>query len=183
MRQYYYTVAALPVVYLEQTPFFTIDSFLDHCSSFMSPRDILYLRSAGVDDNDAIEVPGDSLLARWTQFTQTLAIQGATLRAQTLGWDVDLPEIAIDPVIGERVRAILAEDTPLKTETALLRIQWTFLDELAVGRYFDREAITVYFLKLQLSLRYQRLVDAEAGREEFDRQYGELSKVLMEIDT
>lgn len=191
MRQYYYTVAALPAVRLEDDPFFDHNGFLEHCSSFLHPRDLAYVRSARItpedssDGDDSISEPAATtgLLAVWDLFLRSVFSHAATVRAQELGWETTGQTSESDPALAERIRQILGEETPLKSESALLQMMWIVLEDLTIGHFFDREAILVYYLKLQLALRYQRITNTEAGREEFDRQYGELSKALMEIDT
>lgn len=188
MRQYYYTIAALPAVTLEEPPFFDEERFLDHCRAFLHPRDLAYLHDARISpaeegESSVSEGAASGVLAAWNLFRSSVYAYGAVARAQSLEWEFTPPAIDADPVLAERIRLILAEDTPLKSESSLLRTMWSFLEEIGIGHFFDREAIVIYYLKLQLALRYQRITDNQAGREEFDRQYEELSKALMEIDT
>lgn len=187
MQQYYYTVAALPAIKLEEKPFFEVESFLDHCAAFLHPRDLAYVEAAQIapesnqSENSFAVVTG--LLARWRLFLTALFGHGAVVRAQNLGWEQVAKDIEFDPILSDRIRQILGDETPLKSEISVLRMMWNFVDEISTGHFFDREAILTYYLKLQLALRYERITDIDAGREEFDRQYGELSKALMEIDT
>jgi len=187
VQQYYYTVAALPAVKLEEKPFFDTKTFLVHCAAFLHPRDLAYVKAARISPEDSGQdddgVVDRGLLAQWNLFFRTVFMNGAVVRAQSLGWEYSARDGLSDPVLAERIRQILGDETPLKSESALMRMMWAFVEEIGTGHYFDREAILTYYLKLQLALRYQRITDTQAGREEFDRQYGELSKALMEIDT
>jgi hypothetical protein len=184
VRQYYYTVAALPSLALEEQPFFDRETFLDHCATFLHPRDLEYVRSASIDpDIDWTHLEWTGELARWNEVFRSFMLNGAVARAQRLGWEIEIDRDRADAIVAEHTRQLIGEETPLKTEISFLRRMWAFIDSIELGHFFDRESIALYYLKLQLALRYRRITDEDAGREEFDRQYGELSKALMEIDT
>ena len=185
MRQYYYTVASLPAIRFEETPFLTQDEFLEYCDIEVDADDRRYIRTAriwGADEDEHADT-GVSLL--WNTHLQEIQRHAAVIRAQNLGRDAErLPRVDMqDATLPERLRQILNEDTPLKTENALLRLLWQHAESLEAGHHFDREKLFVYHLKLQIAARRTRLNDSESGADEFDRQYEVVAQSLMEIAT
>ncbi len=189
MNQYYYTVASLPGLKLEEPPFLSRAEFLAVCEIELSAEDLRYVSEAAIlleeraDDTD--ETTHYGVLGAWNKTVREFQRQAALLRAQALGWEADrLPRPDVtDPSIPERLRQILNEDNPLKIENALLRWLWQTADSLETGHHFDREKLVVYHLKLQIAARRARINDSEAGGEAFDHQYNEVAQSLMEIAT
>lgn len=191
MRQYYYTVASLPAIRFDEAPFLSAEEFLDYCAIEADESDLSVIRSAEIwrsSDNseiDGAETTGDDLLDRWNTTLLEIQRSAALIRAQNIGRDADKiarPDIQ-DAGLNERLRQILNEENPLKTENALLRLLWQYAEALEAGHHFDREKLIVYYLKLQIAARRTRINDAAQGNEEFDRQYEEVAQSLMEIAT
>lgn len=192
MRQYYYTVASLPAIRFEEPPFLDVEEFLEICRVETSPEDQALIEAARILPEGEDEAgdgrdgpPLEGVLADWNRTVGDFRSHAAQIRAQNLGWDAErIPRpLGLDASMGERSRAILNEDTPLKMEYALMRWLWQLAGDLETGHHFDREKLVVYHLKLQLAARRARLADSEGGGEEFDRQYEEVAHVLMEIAT
>jgi hypothetical protein len=195
VRQYYYTVSSLPAIRFEEVPFLDADEFLEICRIETSPDDQALIEAARIlpeaddeegekdDERDGLRFAG--VLGDWNRTISDFRFHAAQIRAQNLGWDAErIPRpLGLDASMGERCRAILNEDTPLKMEHALMRWLWQLADDLESGHHFDREKLVVYHLKLQLAARRARLADSEGGGEEFDRQYEEVAHALMEIAT
>ncbi|TVR68097.1 MAG: hypothetical protein EA427_11360 [Spirochaetaceae bacterium] len=190
MQQYYYTVASLPAIRLEEPPFLTSEEFLEICRTEASPEDLEVIRSAVIlpdapDHSSDQPSPPPGVLGIWNRMVREFQAHAAPMRAQNLGWEGDrLPRTeGLDASMAERTRAILSEDTPLKAENALMRWLWQLAEDLETGHHFDREKLVVYHLKLQLATRRARLADHESGSEEFSRQYEVVAQSLMEIGT
>ena len=185
MRQYYYTVASLPAIRFEESPFLSQDEFLEYCEIEADPHDMRYIREARIWGTDDGIPTDDGARAEWEAHLQEIQRHAALIRAQNLGRDADrLPRVDMrDASLPERLRQILNEENPLKTENALLRLLWQHAESLEAGHHFDREKLFVYHLKLQIAARRTRLNDAETGAEEFDRQYEVVAQSLMEIAT
>ncbi len=186
MQQYYYTVASLPAVRFEEKPFLARDEFLEICRIEATPDDQDVIENARIFpelQEDEAPQPMPGVLGRWNELVREFSVGAAQIRAQNLGWDSErLPRAAgLDAAMAERTRTVLNEETPLKMEIALMRWLWQVVEDLETGHHFDREKLVVYHLKLQLALRRAHLTDAEAGGEEYDRQYETVAHSLMEI--
>lgn len=192
MRQYYYTVASLPALQLENDPPLTLEQFVEACEVELSPEDRAYVLDAQlrVEGEQAV-ITGrgihdpSGVLGQWVGILREFQQQAALVRAQNLGWEIDrLPRPDVtDASIPERLRQILGEDSPLKRELAVMRWLWASADQLETGHHFDREKLALYHLKLQMTLRRARITDSEAGNEEFEAQYNRVAESLMEIAT
>lgn len=185
MRQYYYTVASLPAIRFEESPFLSQDEFLEYCEIEADPRDMDYVRAAriwGAENDTPVK---EGVYGEWDARLREIQGNAALIRAQNLGRDTDrLPRPDMqDATLPERLRQILNEENPLKTENALLRLLWQHAESLEAGHHFDREKLFVYHLKLQIAARRTQLNDAERGAEEFDQQYEVVAQSLMEIAT
>lgn len=196
MTQYYYTVASLPAVRFEETPFLTTDEFLEICRIETTPEDQRIIEMArilpdsegasdGRSDGGGTPPPESEVLRQWDLMVRDFRHHAGQIRAQNLGRDADrIPRSeGIDSTMAERTRAVLNEDNPLRMEYALMRWLWQLADNLETGHHFDREKLVVYHLKLQLAARRARISDSERGGKEFDRQYEVVAQSLMEIAT
>ncbi|MFW5693891.1 MAG: hypothetical protein ACOCYB_01890 [Alkalispirochaeta sp.] len=192
MRQYYYTVASLPALTLEEQPFLTQDDFLENCAVELDRADLAYVTSARIRlEGDQAAMVGSStadfpgVAREWNRALREFQQQAAILRAQNLGWEAErLPRPDMqDAVLPDRLRQILNEETPLKQELGVLRWLWAAAESLETGHHFDREKLFLYHLKLQIALRRTDITDSDAGNEEFDRQYNVVAESLMEIAT
>jgi hypothetical protein len=189
VKQYFYTVASLPALKFEETPFLSEDAFLEMCAVEATPEDFGYIASARIrinEEEDLAPGPGETgVSAEWNRILREFQLQAAAIRAQNLGWEVErLPKPDVqDPTIPERLRQILGEDNPLKRELGVLRWLWNAAESLETGHYFDREKLVLYYLKLQIAQRRLRITDSEAGDAGFDEQYRKVAESLMEIAT
>jgi hypothetical protein len=189
VKQYYYTVASLPALRFEEAPFLDLQGFQENCAVEMSNEDRAYVFSATIlltgESATNAEALETGCRAQWNRLLREFQQQAAIVRSQNLGWEIDrLPRPDVrDATIPERLRQILNEENPLKTEMAALRWLWQAAEALEPGHHFDRDALFLYHLKLQISLRRAALSDSDAGNEEFDRQYDKVAESLMEIAT
>lgn len=191
MRQYYYTVASLPSIKLEDSPFYTSAQFLEVCSVELTPEDLPYVAGASITPAVPDEPPGggnplhqpDDLLGLWAAWQREFTLLLAHQRAQALSWDAErMPRSDLsDPSIIESVRRVLAEDGPLRRELAVMETYWNEVTMLAVGHHFDRDALAAYHLKLQIAARRARMLADGAGKDEYERQYEYVGRSLMEI--
>lgn len=192
MRQYYYTVASLPALQLDELSPLSMEQFHEACDVELTDEDRAYVLGAYIRlEGDGARVTGQAaddpsgLLAQWSVILREFQQQAALIRAQNLGWEIDRmprPDVS-DAQMPERLRQILGEDSPLKRELAILRWLWSTAEQLETGHHFDREKLLLYHLKLQMTLRRARLTDSEAGNEEFEAQYNRVAESLMEIAT
>lgn len=188
-QQYYFLVSSLPALDLDRVPFFGQSEFLARCADWAGPYDLRYVGSASIRyDNDGTAPPPVSqrtVAARWSSFVREATLAASQVRAASLGWDVDKVERAADvsPATADAIRQIVNEESPLKVELAWTRFQWQTATQLEFGHLFDRDALYLYHIKLQLASRRQQLQDAELGQDEFDAQYNQIAEALMEIAT
>lgn len=176
MAQYYYTLATLPALDLDERPFYTWEAFLDQCERFVTEDDLAALRELRFDAPCS-----DPRLADWCAALAELQTAKAAVRAAELGWDG--PKEQPNPRSIERLRQVRSEDDPLKSETSYLRAVWYIADQLAVGEYFGFRALASYGIRLQIAAYLARAKDAAAGATAFDEQYTHVAKQLLELQS
>lgn len=192
VKQYYYTVASLPSLKFDEESPISQEEFAEICAVELSGEDLRYVEQASIrltGENAAVsgESPEDppGVLREWNRMLREFQQQAGLIRAGSLGWEVERmprPDVE-DAAIPERLRQIANEDNPLKQELAILRYLFEAAESREPGHHFDRETLALYHLKLQVVLRRARISDADAGNEEFDRQYETVAASLMEIAT
>lgn len=189
MKQYYYTVSALPVIRFEESPPVTEDDFFELCASFVAEEDLATIRGARIWlssetlVNTGRESTSSVVLKRVNAFLRQIQLSLARFRAHELNRDAEsLPKASeVDPLLEDEVRQITSEESPLKAELAILKRTWDLVEELRVGHFFDRETLIAYYLQLQLATRRAAITDFEAGRAEFNRQYAIAAQKISEI--
>ena len=174
MARYYYTLATLPALDLDERPFLTWDRFLDRCGRFVTEDDLTALRELRFDAPTS-----DPRLADWNAALGELRTAKAAVRAAELGWDA--PPEAPNPRGVERLRQARSEDDPLKSEASYLRAVWYIADQLSVGDHFGFRALASYALRLQIATYLAEAKDAASGSVAFDEQYAHVAKQLLEL--
>ncbi len=170
--QYYYTVAALPMLFYDTPPgSISTESFIDFCSDWLSPEDFDCLTKASL----SIEGPMTErypIVQKWVNWECTLRNELVKLRAQKKGEEAFRYMQECDSVVGieELAREAFVQESPLVGEDILNRGRWQFLEELETGHHFDIERLIVYFLKLQLLERKGRF-DKQAGKERYSEVF------------
>jgi len=157
-NKYYYLVASLPYLKLEEVPPLSKESFFQECEKWLSSTDLLALKKLDIDDFTM--QPHDShVVEEWKQFDYRLRQELAHLRKAR--------KTSLQEKRSLLTQAIMAEQTPLLMEKALARKRWEFIDEIELGHHFDFNLLQLYYLKLQLVER-TALFKTEEGKNVFE---------------
>lgn len=186
---YYYTVSSLPYLQLDGEITVSVDGFLETCRPWLTPAHMAALEKTRLvpEPEDLRDLSGttDAHRAFYT-FEAALRNELVKLRAAKLGWDaldslvttIDDDDFTGDAEIAERAREAFQQESPLEAERQLDRARWSFLDDLAVGHYFDIDSLVIYFLKLLIMDRRIHMSRAE-GTDAFQMVY---DKAALKIE-
>lgn len=169
MAQYYYTVASLPLLFLDTEQFPKIEGFLVSVQEAAPKGDFAIISSATLCPS---ENPLHPTIEKWWQFESSLRNELVKLRASRLSVD-GVPYLSKNAPLYNLIdlaREAFLEESPLVAEGILDRGRWTYLDELEFGHYFDLEKLIVYYLKLQI-LERNALFRRERGLESMQKTY------------
>jgi hypothetical protein len=164
--EYYYFAASLPMLMPDDIQGMRADTYLSACEVQLSGKDFDGLNAATLGTE---ELSWHSTTRAWQQHDCEVRNHLAVLRAGKLGVDA-APNIRPDAgasSVGESIRSLFENDSPLNAEEALFDLHWRFLDQLVSGHLFDLDFLIVYYLKVQL-LERQQGFDYEKGREVLD---------------
>ena len=157
MAKYYYLAASLSYLKFREEPPISRDGFIAECRKWLSAGDITTLLSADLYNHD-IKPVDTRLVKEWKSFDLALREDLAVIReARVKGESCKTPEI---------LRTVIEQETPLLMEVELERIRWDFLEHKNAGRYFDTDALVLYFLKLQILERLAKF-NKDAGERFF----------------
>ena len=156
---YIYLASSLPMLNLGMKPPFSFEKFLQMCDGIISDDDIDILKQASTPAGYEYE-GGHSALEKWRAFDTTLRNELVRTRAARKKVDplkYTRPGGGVDSSIAHV--ALHAHRTPsiLEAEKILDEAKWGFLDELAVGHYFDIYFLIAYANKLLILERWERI--------------------------
>ncbi|MBI9105522.1 MAG: DUF2764 family protein [Spirochaetales bacterium] len=173
MAQYYYTVASLPTVQLEQEPPITIEYFLDACSYTIKEKDFHILQMATILPEGK---PSHPAIASWYAWEMTLRNELVKMRALNTGFDAAQYLREGDNVSGpfDAAREAVSSANPALGEDVLDRARWRYLEEMQMGHIFDMTALIVYYLKLQIAQR-RKVMTVEKGTRIYKDLYNRIT--------
>ncbi len=169
MRNYYYTVAALETIRLDEKVPISEDQFLQFAEDTMDAKDYQALLKSRWG---LTEPTGLSFADRILSWEKELRLELAKARVLKLDFDPvpALPASDGNDSLLEQARAVMALDSPLEAERFLDHLRWGFLEDVGACHIFDVQALVVYYLKLQLALRQEKFQE-ELGRESYEKAY------------
>jgi hypothetical protein len=176
LTQYYYFVSTLPSLGFGAAPPMRWARFAEEFPLFLNSDDAAIVAAAVLehppDDPDAPPLASEAL-AGWRAWDRALRNELARLRAQSLGRDAApwTREAFPLPDAVAAARAAFGAASPLEAEIALDRARWETLDRLRGIHHFDREALVVYSLQLQITERLAAF-EREAAAEAYPAAYG-----------
>lgn len=175
MTEYYYFTSSLPSLAMGSPPPLAFGRFAEDFPRFLTPGDAETLTAASLEYPAADPAPaarGSAALSAWYEWDCALRNELARLRGQELERDAEpwIREGFPHPDAVAAARAAFAAPSPLEGEMALGRARWDAIDRLRGTHYFDREALVVYSLQLQLLERLAAF-DAAAGTGEYRKTY------------
>ena len=173
MAQYYYTVASLPAVQLEQEPPITSEYFLDACKYTITEKDYQTLLMATIMPEG---VPSHPAIAKWYAWEITLRNELVKLRAQLTGFEAEQFIKETDSTCGgfDIAREASGAANPALGEEVLDRARWRYLEEMEIGHIFDMTALIVYYLKLQIAER-RKVMNVENGTANYKELYNRIT--------
>jgi hypothetical protein len=179
LTRYFYTGAALPTLRLGDKVPITEEKFLEFAEDTLKPADFRVLCKSRLG---SLEPTGFGFADRILSFEKELRLELARARLAKLKFEapLSLPESDGRDVLLEKVRAVLALDSPLEAELFLNQLRWSFLEDMGAGHFYDLEALVVYYLKLQIALR-QETMQKEPGRRAFEETYENVSAGVRQI--
>lgn len=179
MKNYYYTVAALNTVRLDEKAPISEEEFLQFAEATMDAKDYQILLGSRWGLTEPTGLP---LVDRILSWEKELRLELAKVRLSKLQFDSApaLPASDGNDSLVEQVRAVMALDSPLEAERFLDRLRWSFLEDVGACHFFDVGALAVYYLKLQLALRQEKFQE-ELGRESFEKAYAAVTDSLNMI--
>jgi len=173
LKNHYYTLAALETIRLGEKLPISEEYFLQFAEDTIDAKSYQILQKSRWG---LTEPTGFSFADRILSWEKELRLELAKARILKLPFDTPLNLQGSDGSYNllEQVRTVMALDSPLDAERYLDQLRWNFLEEIGARHYFDLEALVVYYLKLQLALRREKLKE-EPGRDSFEREYASLA--------
>lgn len=159
-RYYTYLISSLPMLHFGMKPPFSYAKFLSKCADMLAQEE-LQLLSLLPDDNFSC---ADRLVIKeWQEFDMMLRNELAKLRAARKKIEPQ-KYLRLDgyshPFVYHIAQAAYRLPHILEGEELLDRQRWNFLDELAVGHYFDLDYLIVYAYKLLILERWDKIHSA-----------------------
>lgn len=172
MAQYYYTVAALPMLSFTEKPDIDSEWFLDFCKTTIEEKDYATLVQGSIDNTSPPKDKDPLVLREWKKRERAVRNNLAVLRGQKKQVDIEeyLRESEFFMHAEDQAKDFIQADSPLESEMQIINAQWYFVEEKEVGHFFDIDALLCYYLKLQLLERKMKM-DQERGKERFETLY------------
>ena len=182
MSQYYFAVASLPHLTYDMEKIPEIDYFLEVCEKNLKARDYKLIKSAVINDLEK-KKSNNKILNNWLIWEKNLRNSLARLRARKRNESPEKylrenPELFIDDKF---IREAYEDDSPLNAEDILNSERWDFLDKLEQGHYFDEVRLFVYYLKLQLLWRKNK-INKDKGTQRFNEIVETFSSELNQVE-
>ena len=160
---YYYLIASLPSLQMEQAPI-SEEAFFARCESELSARDYQTLQLL-----DSIPLPenaaSNAFVNSWNNLETQLRNAIAKIRAskrQTDASRVLRSHGGFATIIEDSVENAWAQSNPLDRERSLDALRWQLLDDLAGPDPFSFRVILSYAAKRKIAQRWGQM-DADTG--------------------
>mgnify|MGYP001767797458 CR=1 FL=1 len=162
---YVYLLSSLPMLHFGAKPPFSYARFMELCRAQVPESDAALLEA--VDQETGALVLTQPTMRRWVDFDTTLRNELARGRAARLHVEATAylrQEASVDLSVVHAAQAALRQPSPLDGERMLDEMRWRFLEEAAVGHYFDLDRLVIYALELKILLRWERISVADKAR-------------------
>ena len=160
---YTYLMSSLPMLHFGAKPPFSFDRFLRMCESIVSEEDIDIVKAfTRVGDYDYEK--GQATAEKWHTFDRTLRNELVKIRASRKKVDplkYMRGEGYAEPSITHIAIHAHRDPSILEAERVLDQERWRFLEELAVGHYFDIDSLIIYANKLLILEQWDRINTAD----------------------
>ncbi len=147
-------------------PPLSFGKFLQHCEGLIPEEDIAFLE-AGRRISEYVDSAEPSALRKWREFD--LALRNELVKVRAAHKKIDpLPYLRgdgyVEPSITHIALHAYRSTSLLEAEKILDEERWRFLDELAVGHFFDLDFLIVYALKLLILEHWEKIRVADTRR-------------------
>ncbi|MFH0877080.1 MAG: DUF2764 family protein [Candidatus Omnitrophota bacterium] len=161
-----YLVSSLPMLHFGARPPMTYEGFLGLCEGKLDPQEAELLESLPepISLKEGVSVLTQPTLKGWLAFDVTLRNELVKIRASRKKTDAQKflrPDGYAQPSVTHLALAALRNPSLLEGEKMLDAERWRFLDELALGHYFDMDILVIYALKLLILERWDRINAAD----------------------
>jgi hypothetical protein len=174
LRHYYYTIAALETIRLEEKVPISEARFLQFAEDTLNAKDYQVLLKSRWGLTEPTGLPFADRILSWEKELRLELGKARILKLQFDPLPV-LPASDGQDSLVEKVRAALALDSPLDAERFLDHLRWSFLEGMGACHFFDLEALVVYYFKLQIALRQEKF-QKELGQESFEKAYASVTE-------
>lgn len=146
----YYLIPSLPEIEKDKKPPMSSCEFLDVCRQYVPARDFTSLEQCQLYKFDWHNP--FKLIREWYNLECDLRNQMVELRAEKLGKQPAMffHGEYLRGKIDDDVRFLCQLQEPSALAEALFKRRWRLLNRLQSGQFFNREWLSIYYLKLQL---------------------------------
>jgi len=160
---YFYFISSLPTLHFQSKPVFGFKNFLARAMEFIPQEHFLILsRLPAVADYP--QAGTWKLIGDWVSFDTALHNEVAKVRAGKKHIEADRylrPDGYVSATLAQTAATICRQPSLNEQEKMLDRVRWEYLDELAVGHFFDLEYLIVYAYKLMILERWEKINSAD----------------------
>lgn len=175
-NSYFYTLASLPFIQLDDRLPFDRDFFLQLCETTISQKDYMEILHTTIDIPENESNLG-SLAAQYWSWERTLRNYLVKARSKEMNIEgntflrdedtyLDIEEIAATAI---------KQNTPLEAEHYLAQKRWEYIDSLRSVDYFSFQNLQVWYLQYQI-LERMNVFDEEEGFNRYSALYQEILK-------
>ena len=151
---YYYLVASLPSLGMDEAPPLSIAEFRELCAEHLTPRDLRVLDTV-LDENEPAD--GTGFLREWRQRETRLrnaVVHFRAARLQTEAGPHLRSQKGVSLFTEQRVHDALSRPSPLERERGLDELRWMNAEDLAGRNPFSIRTVLSYAVRLQLAHRW-----------------------------
>jgi len=160
---YFYFISSLPTLHFQSRPAFSFKNFLVRAREFIPEEDFLILNNLP-SVGDYPNAGSLKLIRDWVSFDTALHNELAKVRAgkkHTEAGRYLRPDGYVSAVLMQTAATICRQPSLNEQERMLDKLRWEYLDELAVGHFFDLEYLIVYAYKLMILERWGKINSAD----------------------
>ena len=172
MAEYFYTVASLPMLSIEQEPPITVDYFLESCKYTLKDSDYKEIIKS-IDRNAKTD---NKTVLKWRTFDRSLRNELVRMRAAKMSKDADryLHQGESTTGVFDSAREAFNAPNPKAGEDVLNLARWKFLDEMESSHPFDLTKLIAYYLKLKIIERKANM-NEKNGTEKYKNIYNKIA--------
>ena len=148
-------------------PPFSFAAFLKRCRGFIPDKDIELLGTVSLSGENVYERTQLSIFKRWRVFEAALRNELVKIRAARRHIEphkylrddkyIELSIVHIATLVS-RIPSIIESEKIMDQE------RWRFLDDLAMGHYFDLDFLMIYAYKLLILEKWEKINSADKVR-------------------